>query len=125
MDPLGFPLIVAFPKGRTFNAEHYRDNILAPLTQLEPEDDGRKIVVHTDNARAHTAQKRRTVCEGNALRLALHSPYSPDLALFDFFLFGYAKERLKGIVFLSYETLIDAIDEVVTGIELETLTAVF
>jgi hypothetical protein len=33
-NPLGFPLIVALPKGRTFNAEYYYDNILAALTQL-------------------------------------------------------------------------------------------
>jgi hypothetical protein len=53
---LGFPLIVALPKGRTFNAKYYCDNILAALTQLQPEDDGRQLVVHDDNA---TAQKYR------------------------------------------------------------------
>jgi hypothetical protein len=56
-NPLGFPLIVVLPKGRAFNAERYRDNDLGALTQLQPEDDGRKFVVHDDNARAHTAQK--------------------------------------------------------------------
>jgi hypothetical protein len=52
-------------------------------------------------------------------------PYSPDLAPSNFFLFGYAKERLKGMVFPSYEELVDAIGEVVTGSESDTLTAVF
>jgi transposase len=118
-------LIVALPKGRTFSAESYRDNIFAALTQVQPEDDGRKLVVHADNARAHTAQKCRTFCEENGLRLAPHSPYSHDLAQFDFFLFGYTKERLNGMVFPSYEELLDAIGGVVTGIESETLTAVF
>jgi histone-lysine N-methyltransferase SETMAR len=100
-NPLRFPLIVALPKGRTFNAEYYRDNILAVLTQLKPEDDGRKHMVHADNARAHTAQKCRTFCEENGLRLAPHPPYSPDLAPSDFFLFDYAMTRLKGMVFPS------------------------
>jgi hypothetical protein len=54
-NPLGFPLIVARTKGRTFNAEYYRDNILAALTQFQPENDGRKLIVHADNARIHTA----------------------------------------------------------------------
>jgi hypothetical protein len=54
-NPLGFPLIVALPKGCTCNAEYYRDNVLAALTQLQPEDDGGKLIVHVDNARAHTA----------------------------------------------------------------------
>jgi hypothetical protein len=98
-DPLGFPLIVAFPNGRTFNAEDYRHNILVALTQFQPEDDGRKLVVHTDNARVHTAQKCRTFCEENRLRLAPHPPYSSDLAPSDFFLLGYVKKRFKGMVF--------------------------
>jgi hypothetical protein len=64
-------------------------------------------------------------CEENGLWLAPHPPYSPYLAPTDFLLFGYVKERLKGMVFLSYEELLDAIGEVVTGIESENLTAVF
>jgi hypothetical protein len=43
-NPLGLPLIVALPKGRTFNAEYYRDNILAALTRLQREEDGRKLI---------------------------------------------------------------------------------
>jgi hypothetical protein len=62
-NPLGFPLIVALPKWRTFNAEDFRDSILAARTQLQPEDDGRKLVVYADNARAYIAQKRRTFCQ--------------------------------------------------------------
>jgi hypothetical protein len=65
------------------------------------------------------------VCEENGLRLAPHQPYSPQLALSDFFLFGCVKEHLKGMVFLSYEELLDAIGEVVTGIDSETLTPLF
>jgi transposase len=84
-NPLGFPLIVALPMGRTFNAEYSRDNIFAALTQLQTEDDGRKLGVHADNARAHITQKCRTCCEENGLRLAPHPPYSHDLTLSDFF----------------------------------------
>jgi transposase len=124
-NPLGFPLIVALPKGRPFNAEYYRDNILAALTQFQPEHDGRKLIVHADNATAHIAQKCRTFCEENGLWFALHPPYSSVLAPSDFFLFGYTKERLKGMLFPSYEELLDAISEVVTGIESETWTTVF
>jgi hypothetical protein len=43
----------------------------------------------------------------------------------DFCLFGHVKERLKGLVFPVYEELLDAIGEVVTGIESQTGTAVF
>jgi hypothetical protein len=64
-------------------------------------------------------------CEENGLRLAPDPPSSPDLASSDFFLFGYVKERLKAMLFLSYEELLGAIGEVVTSVELETLTALF
>jgi hypothetical protein len=63
-------------------------------------------------------------CEDNGLRLAPHPLYSPSLAPSDFFLLGYVKERLKGMLFPSHEELLGAIGEVVTSIESETLTAV-
>jgi hypothetical protein len=47
-NPLEFPLIVASPKRRTFDAEYYHDNFFAALTQFQPQDDGRKLVVHAD-----------------------------------------------------------------------------
>jgi hypothetical protein len=94
-NPLRFSLIVALPEGRNCNAEYSRDNILAALTQFEPEDNGRKLVVHADNARTKTAQKSQMFCEENGLRLAPYPSYSPDLVLSDFFLFGYAKEHFK------------------------------
>jgi hypothetical protein len=64
-NPLGFHLIVGLPKGRTFNAEYHRDNILAALTQFQPENDRRKLIVHADNAMAHTAQLCRPFGEEN------------------------------------------------------------
>jgi hypothetical protein len=39
-NPLGSPLSVALPKGRTCNAEYYRDDILAALTQIRSADNG-------------------------------------------------------------------------------------
>jgi hypothetical protein len=58
-NPLGLPLIVALSKGGTFNTEYYRHNILSALTQLQPEDDGSKLIVRAENAKAHTVQKCR------------------------------------------------------------------
>jgi hypothetical protein len=72
-----------------------------------------------------TLLKMSTFSRRTGLPLAAHPPYSPDLAPSHFFLFGYIKEHLKGMVFPSAEELLDAIGEVVTGIESETLTAVF
>jgi hypothetical protein len=60
-----------------------------------------------------TLLKNVELLRRNGLWLAPHPPYSPYLAPSDFFLFGYVKERLKGMVFSSYEELLDAICVVV------------
>jgi hypothetical protein len=44
---------------------------------------------------------------------------------FDFFLFGYVKDRLQEIVFTSHEELLAGISEVLDEIRLETLPRVF
>jgi hypothetical protein len=123
-NPLGFPLIAALPKGRTFNAKYDRDNILAALTELQPEDDGKNSLFMLTIQELTLLKNveffaKRMDCGRSPL------PYSPDLAQSNFFLFGYVMERLKGMVFPSYEELLDAIGEVVTDIESETLTVVF
>jgi hypothetical protein len=114
-NPLRFSLIVALPKGHTFNAECNRDNVLASLLQFQPEDDGREFVVHADNARAQAAQKFGIFCEENGPRLAPHPSYSPDLVPSVVFLLGYVTERFKEMVFPSYKELLDAIRDVVTA----------
>jgi hypothetical protein len=126
-NPLVFPLIVALPRGRIFNAEYYRDNIFAALTQFQPEDDGRKFVVYADNAGAHTAQKCRTFTK----KMDCGSlPIHPTHLISNYptsFCSVMSRNVSKEWCFhhtRNYSTL-DAIGEVVTGIESETLTAVF
>jgi transposase len=122
---LGFHLVEALPKGRSFNAEYYRDNILTELIRLRPQAGERNLVIHADNASLHTAQNCRTFCAKNGLRLATHPPYSPDLAPSDFFLFGYVKHRLQGIAFASPEGLPAGINDELDDIPPETLPRVF
>jgi transposase len=124
-NPLRFHLVTVLPKGMTFNADYYRDNILSALTEYLPESEERHLVIHADNARPHTAEKCRIFCEENGLRLVTHPPYSPDLAPSDFFLFGHVKNRLQGRVFESQDDLVAAITEELQNIELETLHRVF
>jgi hypothetical protein len=62
-NPLGFHFLNALPKGNTFNAEYYRVNILTKVVPLRRQIDGRRLVIHADNARPHTARKCRPLCE--------------------------------------------------------------
>jgi hypothetical protein len=115
-NPLRFHLLDALPKGNTFNAEYCRVNILIELLPLCPQVDGSRLIIHSDNARPHTARKCRAFWEENRLRLAVHPPYSPYLALPDFFLFGHFKYSLQGIAFPSREELLTTIHEIVGAI---------
>jgi Zn-dependent M16 (insulinase) family peptidase len=46
-----------------------------------------------------------------------HFPYSPDLTLSDFYLFGYVKTYLTGVLFEDAERLLEVIQAVLEGIE--------
>jgi hypothetical protein len=121
-NPLGFPLIVALPKTRTFNAEYYRDNILAALTQLQSEDDVRKLVVHADNARAYTAQNVELFAKKmDCGSLPIHPTY-----LISHHLTSFCSIMSRNV---SKEWLFrhtrNHSTQLVTDIESEALTAVF
>jgi hypothetical protein len=56
----------------------------------------KRLVVHADNTRPHSAKVARMFCDDNFLRIAPHSPYSPDLASSNSFLFENLKTGLHG-----------------------------
>jgi hypothetical protein len=63
--------------------------------------------------------------EANDILRILHSPYSSDLALSDFWLFGRIKTALAGAKFDGPEKLVNAITEFLNTISVEELRAVF
>jgi hypothetical protein len=78
-----------------------------------------------DNARSHTAKNVPEFMAGNGLKRAPHSPYSPDLAPWDFYLFGYVKGRLACASFEEPDQLLQAIDAIFQCVERTTLEHVF
>jgi hypothetical protein len=61
----------------------------------------------------------------NRMKLALHPPYSPDLAPSGFFLFGYVKEKLIGCRAERPSELPVRIRVILAETPRETLNAVF
>jgi histone-lysine N-methyltransferase SETMAR len=115
-------------KGRKFNAGRYIAEILEQLSQwrsIEAADNERKLQVHADNARPHTAKLSTQYWNENRRELAPHRPYSPDLAPSDFYLSGYLKRCLGGFSFEDVYHLLAVIEGVREGIEKVTLQAVF
>jgi histone-lysine N-methyltransferase SETMAR len=85
----------------------------------------RKEIVHSDNARPHTAKKVSDFLEQNGMEKAPHPPYSPDLAPCDFYLFGDVKGLLAGSEFADRTEFEQAVAAIVDGIEKVTLGQVF
>jgi hypothetical protein len=82
------------------------------------------LIVHAGNA-PQTARISLTFLDKNGTAKAPHPPYSPDLAPFDFFLSGHAKQLLRGAGFPDQDSLFDAIMRIVPGLEKVLLNDVF
>ncbi|KZC14856.1 Histone-lysine N-methyltransferase SETMAR, partial [Dufourea novaeangliae] len=63
------------------------------------------VVFHQDNAKPHTA--KRTLAKLKELKwdAILHPPYSPDIALLDYYLFRSLQNDLNGKKFASLEAV--------------------
>ena len=121
----GFHVVEILPKGAKFNADYFCNSILRALVPDDGDWGQRKMVIHADNARPHTALRTLAFMAENSMKPAPHPPYSPDLAPSDFYLFGYVKGRLTGQEFESREHLFEAISDILRAIPNEKLMEVF
>jgi histone-lysine N-methyltransferase SETMAR len=124
-NPQGFHLVDRLPKGQKFNANYYIGRILQLFLESRSTGRGSGFIIHADNARPNTARKTLKFCRENLLEMAPHPPYSPDLAPSDFFLFEHVKHVLEGAEFPSEETLLTAIQRVLSDLTGDTLRVVF
>jgi hypothetical protein len=121
-------LIKVLEKGRRFNAGYYIAEILEPLSQwrsIEAAGNERKLLVHADNASPYTAKLSTQYYNENRMKSAPHPLCSPDLALSDFYLFGYVKRCFAGLSFEDADQLLAAVEDVLECIEKVTMQAVF
>jgi hypothetical protein len=127
-NPDGFHLIKTVPKGMKFNSTYYIHEILIPLLDWYKARFGmaqQNLVIQADNARPHIAKVASDFCEENEITVAPHPLYSPDLALSDFYLFGFLKDRLKGSVYDEPDELLGAVAALLEDVERITLERVF
>ena len=67
-----------------------------------------RMILHMDNARPHSAHLTRIQLQMQGIETLPHSPYSPDIAPCDFWLFGILKSSLRGRSFDTDEELMAA-----------------
>jgi hypothetical protein len=62
--------------------------------------------------------------EQNSMQRAAHPAYSPDLASSDFYFFGSVKQLMSGYQFADQDSLLQAVSDILVGIEKVTLESV-
>lgn len=88
---------IALEDRRTVNADWYTTICLPSIVgELRKNKPNRRIILHHDNASAHTARKTIDYLDGEKVELLDHPPYSPDLSPNDFFTFPKIKDKLRG-----------------------------
>ena len=85
------------PPGQTINHTFYKDVLerLQKRVQRVRTDIADDLVLHHDNAPAHTALSIRKFLTKKNIPVLPHPPYSPGLAPCDFCLFRKLKSKLK------------------------------
>jgi histone-lysine N-methyltransferase SETMAR len=127
-DSTEFVVVTALDSWCKFNAGYYVSEVLTPLSEWWCERGGgkfRKRIVHAENARLQKATVSQQFMAGNAMVLAVHPPYSPDLAPSDFYLLGHVKGLLRGWSFEAGERLFSAVEGILGSFEKWTVTKVF
>ena len=115
----GILSVTARHRGQAFDRNFFLNNVIGDLQQSRSL---RRKIVHFDNARPHLINDKLN--ELGVKRLE-HPPYSPDLAPSDFFLFGYLKRQLEGILFQTEEEVLDKVKSVLHSIDKSVFRSVY
>ncbi|MCG8044068.1 MAG: hypothetical protein JAY66_00005 [Candidatus Thiodiazotropha taylori] len=104
-DTKGIVLNHMVPAKTTVNSEYYAHLIKFQLQRAirdkRPELVRSGFILHQDNAPVHVSQLVTSTLKELGIETLPHPPYSPDLAICDFFLFPNVKDQLRGV---KYET---------------------
>jgi hypothetical protein len=114
-NPGDFHVLKLLSKGFKFNASYDVTQTLDALSVWRGTQIGRtnrKLIVHPDNARPHTAKVALDFMERNTMKRASNPPGLPDLALSEFYLFGHVKRILRGYEFADREALLHATEDI-------------
>jgi len=100
------PILVYFQvHGQTVNSTNYcemlRNELKPAICKKRRGMLSKKVILHHDNARPHTAAATVETVQQMGFELLQHHPYSPDLAPSDYHIFGPLKEALHGRRFTS------------------------
>jgi hypothetical protein len=125
----GFHVAEFLPTGTRFDTAYFAEHIIPSLaTKLQMRASGRRRVgyrLHCDHADPHNSERSRASTRDYGFHRIPQPPYSPDLALSDFYLFGTVKKQLENRALVAPEDRLRAILRLLARIPREELMAVF
>ncbi|XP_046685374.1 histone-lysine N-methyltransferase SETMAR-like [Homalodisca vitripennis] len=115
-------------QGQTINGEYYilvlKQLIKDHFPKKQPDPVG-LWKLHHDNARPHVANTVLQFLPKKGIETVPHSPYSPDLAPNNFFLYAQAKKELKGRRFPTATAAIKIVETILKVLSKEGFEHVF
>ena len=119
----GVVAIDILPAKTSVTATYYTEVVLRKVVEAICEQRptvgcSRTLMLH-DNSAPHKAKVTTTFLEEREIRVLAHSPYSPDLAPCDFWLFPILQEKLAGHKFDRIQDLAKAVKSQLQGIPRE------
>ena len=97
------------PDKTIVNGDYYsgvlREQLRRAIRDKRPELYRSGFILHQDNAPVHVSRVVKQTMSDLNIEPLQHPPYSPDLAICDFFLFPTVKDHLRGRKFESREEL--------------------
>lgn len=114
----GVVLQLPTPEGSTINGRYYADNVLPQVLEKyrNSVSGAYRMWLHHDNAPVHHCAVVMQFIEENNIRVLPHPPYSPDLAIMDFWVLPKLKDALRGRHFETRSALGSAIYQYLTHV---------
>lgn len=112
LPPNGIAILNVFPIGHTMNGDTFLSTLLQPLREYqyynEAKQSRKKFYIHFDNYPSHKEAKVIRFLNDKKFTNVPQTPYNPDLAPSDYYLFGKLKDKLKGHTFQAAEEIQEA-----------------
>jgi histone-lysine N-methyltransferase SETMAR len=122
-DIKGIIHIESVPEGTTVNQTFYVEMLKRLIDAVRRKRGelwrARSLILHHDNVLAHSSLRVSQFLAGKGISAMDHPPYSPDLALADFWLLPKLKSVLKGKRFSDVEDIKSSVKKILTDIPVQ------
>jgi hypothetical protein len=122
-------VLEALLKGRKLNQNYFLQSVLSAITNSKrrycQENRGADCCVHMDNATPHNGARVASIMDRQHVLRTPHPPYSPDISLCDFSLFGAVKHTMKDIELNFTEQIVTIAAKVSADLTFEDVQRVF